>query len=65
MVIFHTMITLLQVQTSKKKTEEPTQKKKLGSDFSETGGHNSQSYRHSTDRREISPNLEQKGGTLH
>ena len=65
MVIFHTMITLLQVQTSKKKTEEPTHKKTLGSDFSETGGHNSQSYRHSTDRREISPNLEQKGGTLH
>ena len=42
-----------------------TKKKPWGWDCSETGGHNSQSYRHSTDRREISPNLEQKEGTLH
>ena len=64
-VKFRTMITFLPVQTSKKRTEEPTPKKTLGWDCSETGGHNSQSYRHSTDRREISPNLEQKEGTLH
>ena len=64
-VNFHTMITFLPVQTSKKRTEGPTPKKIWDKIVLETGGHNSQSYRHSTDRREISPNLEQKEGTLH